>query len=190
MKWDPYYDSYSAAESRQSAAVNTLETLPGEKDRISVPPKDLTALQGDINHLYHITRVCATQRVLPPELKSESINLDRIVSAVNIATDDKLGDGTCGWNDTSVSDHVSPIGRSVMAMASTNKRSILTKEILAKRWGCGLETAKKTLQCTTQYGIRHVIHPYDKRYRTTFDHLRFLGLRDKYYSDTLFNKKN
>jgi hypothetical protein len=33
-----------------------------------------------------------------------------------------------------------------------------------------------------------VIHPYDKRYKTTFDHMRFPNLASKYYSDTMFTK--
>ena len=47
---------------------------------------------------------------------------------------------------------------------------------------------KKDIQVTTQFGLRHVVHPYDKRYRTTFDHMRFPTLSQKYYTDTMFVK--
>ena len=33
-----------------------------------------------------------------------------------------------------------------------------------------------------------MIHPYDKRYKTIYDHTRFLILISKYYSDTIFCK--
>ena len=33
-----------------------------------------------------------------------------------------------------------------------------------------------------------MIHPYDKQYKTTFDHMRFPTLAQKYYSDTMFVK--
>ena len=73
-------------------------------------------------------------------------------------------------------------------MALTVKTSALTKKILARRRGCGLKSAKKTRQVTTQFGIRHVIYPYDKRYKSTFNHMRFPTLASKYYSDTMFTK--
>ena len=71
---------------------------------------------------------------------------------------------------------------SIMVMELSDKASALTKDILARRWGCGLESVKSTLKLTTQFGIRNVIHLYDKRHITTYDHMRFPVLASNYYS--------
>ena len=72
----------------------------------------------------------------------------------------------------------------IMAMTSSVRISALTKDILVMRWG----SAKYTLKLTTQFGIRNEIHPYDKQYRATYNHMRFLTLVSKYYYDTMFCK--
>jgi hypothetical protein len=41
-----------------------------------------------------------------------------------------------------------------MKISLSERGSFITKEILARRWGIGLETAKRMLQSTTQAGIR------------------------------------
>ena len=132
--------------------------------------------------------VYAVSRMFPPEVSPLSEKVLKSSASDNIASGDTDGDGTKEWRDSSIVGIVSTQNRGIMALGTTNKISILTKEILAKRWGCGLESARKTLQVTTQHGIRHMVHPYDRRYETKFDHLRFPGLRDKYYSDTMFCK--
>ena len=186
-EWDPYCDSYSAAETRCTSSAIT-DTHQGEQLKVGIDPVGIMTHQGDTIQLFETMNICAASRDFPPELSPISENTSRIISSVNIASDDYDGDGTKGWQDPSVADVVSTQNRAIMAAAISDKKSVLTKEILAKRWDCGLESARKTLLVTTQHGIRHVIHPYDRRYKTTFDHLRFPGLRDKFYSDTMFSK--
>ena len=42
----------------------------------------------------------------------------------------------------------------------------------AENWGVGLESARLTLECTTQRGIRTVLHPsLSRRFRTNDRHL-------------------
>jgi hypothetical protein len=60
-------------------------------------------------------------------------------------------------------------------------------EELASKWGIGLETAKRTLQVTTQRGVRHSEHPMHRRYRTRQSHLRYPVLKTRIYSDTKFS---
>ena len=55
---------------------DTLEGLSGEKEIVSDPAKDINVLLGDYNHLYNITRVCATKKVMPPELRRKYILSD------------------------------------------------------------------------------------------------------------------
>ena len=64
---------------------------------------------------------------------------------------------------------------------------VITKEILAKRWGIGLDTAHQTLTAMMQSGIRRVLHPVERRYKTRQSHLRFPTLNTKFYTDTMFS---
>jgi hypothetical protein len=54
-----------------------------------------------------------------------------------------------------------------VASTVTSKRELnVNAETLSNNWCIGLEAAKKTLQVTTQKGIRNVLHPYpiEKRF--------------------------
>jgi hypothetical protein len=64
----------------------------------------------------------------------------------------------------------------------------ITKEIMAKRWGIGLDTAHRTLIATMQQGIRHILaHPVERRYyRTHQPHLRFPTLNTHFYTTQYF----
>jgi hypothetical protein len=56
-----------------------------------------------------------------------------------------------------------------VATTMTSKCGLnMNAETLSNNWCIGLEAAKKTLQVTTQKGIRNVLHPYpiEKRFRT------------------------
>jgi hypothetical protein len=70
-----------------------------------------------------------------------------------------------------------------------DKRNVITKEILAWRWGIGLDTAHKTLKCMTQRGIQTFLHPTDQCVNTRKPHLVFPMMRGKkLYTDTMFAK--
>ena len=185
-EWDPYSTAFEEQENRHVSAVSSNQTEV-EKPQIEQESFILSP-NCDVEQFKQTVRINSLKREVNAELLPDSTLIQRMIHSVNIAADDIAGDGLTGWNDRSVSSLRSAKDRSIMAMASTGKTSALTKEILARRWGCGLESAKKTLQVTTQFGIRNVIHPYDKRYKTTFNHMRFPTLASKYYSDTMFTK--
>ena len=108
----------------------------------------------------------------PAELLSDEEFACRLVSAVNIAGDDWIGDGTSGYAD----DELFSIGdqdRKVFAMSLINKQSVVTKEVLARRWGISLDTAHRTLVATTQLGVRSFLNPTDRRLSTRIPHLSF-----------------
>jgi hypothetical protein len=77
--------------------------------------------------------------------------------------------------------------RVIVTMSTRERGPVITKEILAKRWGIGLDTAHETLTATTQQGIRRGLHPVERRYRTRQSHLRFPTLNTRFYTDTLFS---
>ncbi len=53
------------------------------------------------------------------------------------------------------------------AVATSSPDSgVITKELLAKRWGLGLETAKRTLEVTTQVGVSKYVHLVARWFKT------------------------
>ena len=69
-----------------------------------------------------------------------------------------------------------------------DKHHEVTPELLARKWGCGLLTARKTLQHTTQLGVRSAIGPLTRRYRTNILQLHYRRLVTRFYTDTMFSK--
>ena len=69
-----------------------------------------------------------------------------------------------------------------------NRHSQITAEAVARKFRCGLETAKQTLKSTTQYGVRQAIHPLRRMYRVDHIDINCRRIRDTFYMDTLFSK--
>ena len=124
----------------------------------------------------------------PAELLNDGELVERYVAAINIAGDDWIGDGMNGYADTDLFPVVSE-RRNVFSMSRVDKKSVITKEVLAQRWRIGLDTAQRTLRATTQRGIRTFLNPTDRRVSTRSPQLNFSMLRDrKMYTDTMFAK--
>jgi hypothetical protein len=84
---------------------------------------------------------------------------------------------------------VTGTGKRITASAiGTERHSPVTPEGLASKWGIGLDLAKRTLQVTTQQGIRTAIHPLHRRYRVDHLHLNRKRLNGDWFTDTLFSK--
>jgi hypothetical protein len=65
---------------------------------------------------------------------------------------------------------------------------IVTAEEVARKFRCGIETAKQTLKTTTQHGVRQAIHPLQRMYCVDHIDINRWRLRDTFYMDTLFSK--
>ena len=52
----------------------------------------------------------------------------------------------------------------VAAILRGDTRSELLPEHVAKRWHVGYQTAQRTLQVTTQLGVRNICHPAQRRF--------------------------
>jgi Reverse transcriptase (RNA-dependent DNA polymerase) len=115
--------------------------------------------------------------VTPPELMHPCEYEHRLISCVYISLDED--------SDTVLE---STQGRAIQALATTEQKSVLTKEALAKRWGIGLPTADRTLRVTTQRGIRTFLRPTDRRLSTSLPHLSYSVINRTLYSDTMFAK--
>ncbi len=113
----------------------------------------------------------------------------RLMACVNVAVRDIAGDGLEGREDEEFYEDgidVCNLDREISAIGTSGQKPIITKEILSRRWGIGLDQAHKTLQVTTQRGVRKVLHPLERRYRTRQTHLRYPTVNRKFYSDTMF----
>jgi hypothetical protein len=80
--------------------------------------------------------------------------------------------------------------RNVVSTNSSKRNYNTTAEHLAAKWNIGLEVAKKTLQVTTQKGIRHTTYPIEQRFRTRQAQLRYNqlgGRHGRFYTDTFFS---
>jgi hypothetical protein len=89
---------------------------------------------------------------------------NRLVAEVTVASGDAEGDGLSGHSDEQVYDYT-PDQRRIFSLSTAEKKSILTPEILSRRFHIGLPSAKWTLRCTTQSGIRNVLVPAERRMR-------------------------
>jgi len=67
-------------------------------------------------------------------------------------------------NGKSGEDDQPPTVTAILAYNTRHRHSNINSETLARQWGIGIETARKTLRVTTQAGIRHAIHPLHRQY--------------------------
>ena len=96
----------------------------------------------------------------------------RMIANVNIVTHVRHED-----------DSVMTIG----AIGARNRHSVVTAEEVARKFKCGLDTAKQTLKVTTQRGIRHALHPLHRRYRVDHLDLNRKRLNGVFHMDQLFS---
>ena len=152
------------------------------------------------------TRVIAAARTVDMQRSLYDSNFadsdslaSRLIACVNVASDDNEGDGLSGWANA---DLFQEEGEAIRQIAETaverdqgnikmggkksERSSTLTPSILAQRWGIGLDTAHRTLRVTTQAGVRTMIHPLERRFRTRQSHLKFPTYRAKVYTDPVF----
>ena len=59
------------------------------------------------------------------------------------------------------------------AIVSGQRHFVVSAEESGKKWHIGINTAKLTLKATTQFGLRHALHPIHRRYRTDHMSLRY-----------------
>ena len=77
----------------------------------------------------------------------------------------------------------------VSSVKATTTGSGIDAETLAKNWGIGIHTARRTLKVTTQRGVRSVLHPtLSRRFRTNDRQLRYRRLPIDLFTDTMFSK--
>ena len=132
--WDPRSDNFTAAEAHAKAvsSVRVTDHDDAEARFISaihaseIPPDMTDADNGDKDNLYE--RLVKTVRVTYPSPDQEN--------HPNATLDSK---------DT--------LDYQVNAVISSDRKPKLTPEELSQKWCIGLDTANRTLKCTTQTGL-------------------------------------
>lgn len=193
--YDPVHASNELAATRRrdgSHSVSTVSTIPSMHDG---PPFEATLLR-QVASARAITRR-AERIVERGEVSSTGFGDDeeevdddlatRLIGSVSVATialDQPLSEADFGTDD--VPEEATT--RHVYALSSSERASVISPELLSRRWRIGLDAAKRTLKVTTQAGVRNIYAPSERRLRTKSAFLRAPTLRGRFYSDTMFAK--
>jgi hypothetical protein len=129
---------------------------------------------------------CNADRLLVScsEALSEKALVHRLISSIRIASE--------------FEDEEEPVELDLAALkpdftissaTSTTRHSKVTPSEISLRFGCGLETAAKTIRATTQYGVRTATGSLTRRYKTNIMHLGRRRLKCTFFNDTMFAKK-
>ena len=110
---------------------------------------------------------------------SERTMIQRLVSSVRIAS--------CYEDETEEEKDNSEKPRNLAAIDTKARHMALSVEEVSRKFGIGLETARQTIKATTQFGIRHAVHPLSRRYRTDIMQSKRHRLNDTFYTDTMFS---
>ena len=111
---------------------------------------------------------------------------ERMISAINIATHIRQDD-VDRRDDADWQEDVRSV-RMTAALTARDRHSRVTVEEVARKFKCGLETAKKTLKVTTQAGVRQALHPLHRRYRVDHLNLNRRRLNSTFHMDALQSK--
>ena len=168
-RWDPQEDMIpSRGLTREQKEMKTIRSLTSGLSQRSIMAIRNSEANSKIVRIGEVETVLGS---ISPTFNDRTF-CDRLIAAVNIATSHR--------DDTT---------RTAAGIITNERHSKVSVEDLAEKWNIGLETAKRTLQVTTQRGIRTALHPLTRRVRV--DHLDLHRTRLRggtWYCDTMFAK--
>jgi len=172
VPWSPYSNNYAKREdeviARDVSTAMTLMTTP-------------------VNTQCRVVAIASQMTQSRQVLELEDTDLgERLVSLVNVPSGDFDGTGWEGRTDKDWYPDLENKCTVISSLASGDRESVLTKEVLARRWHIGLDTARRTLDATTQMGVRTFLHPLERRFRTRQSHMKFPTINLKVYTNTMF----
>ena len=119
------------------------------------------------------TRLCSVSKIPMALIDSDRVTLS--LNKISIVHDDYA--------------FARSLHANVSAIHSTSAGPGLTPQVLAANWGINLRSATRTVNVTTQRGIRTVLHPtLSRRFRTNDRQLRYRRLPIDCFTDTLVAK--
>jgi hypothetical protein len=178
--WDPYSREMELAEEEGEIQ----DGLDGGENRICAAYSTLLYRANNDGLVIEWVVQEATTCELQDSLAEVAITEDNQLATRLISQVQVWGEEITPWED-----NVGVLGTiSGVSSDIENPTHDLPPEVLASRWGIGLEKAKQTLSCTSQAGFEVRNKPMDRRYRTNTGS-RFSNsystLSGKWYSDTM-----
>ena len=168
--WDPSKVRISAARSK--SCVKRMEF-----DSLTV---NISSVQVQASNPALVTHQCLGD--ISPTLDDRAFT-KRMISEVNMITVDPVE-----IVPTTVAHSYPRTIESINAVTSETRHSNITAEEVSRKFRCGLDTAKRTLEKTTQRGVRRALTPLHRRYRTFHKEFYRNQLDISMSSDTLFAK--
>jgi hypothetical protein len=177
--WDPSKLGLAQASKEEEAYARLVSCMRIDPD-IQVADDGVTMQMDD----------CNADRLLVScsDAFSDKAMAHRLISSIKIASEYEDEEDPI-VHESKVPLQVSRPDFYVKSMASKTRHSKVTPSELSIRLGCGLETAAKTLQATTQFGVRSATGPLMRRYKTNILQMRCRRLKTTFYNDTMFAKK-
>jgi Reverse transcriptase (RNA-dependent DNA polymerase) len=172
-QWNPMEEVLRPWESRENKEMRTIKSLTSGMTR-----RQINAARKEENTKVQFEQYGEVEMQLG-QISNTHIAKDfcnHLISAVNIAT--TYREDVDKWIDE----------RKVSSVVTNDRHSKATPEELARKWNIGIQTAKDTIQVTTQRGIRTAIHPMTRRVRVDHLHLHRNRLKGTWYADTLLSK--
>jgi hypothetical protein len=158
---EPEYDPHDRTYASQEAVFTQMVLDTGDRVGASPPSRRLSSVAKTLSH--------ATTLGTGKDLASISL----------LATTPTLNDGS----------FAAELNRSVNAFKRTATGRQFDPDMLARNWGIDKATAFRTVNATTQRGIRTLLHPtLSRRFRTNDRQLRYRRLPVDCFTDTLLSK--
>lgn len=193
-RWKSWVPSDEELNSNAIRWIEMTEDLPWDPANVTI---------GSVKHTREEEEFRKIKQIRPPhkqdayaigededpishELSNARNFIDQLIDKVNVVTTVRTTDDEPKYKTSSRA--LANPSVSSGAVGSEHRHSRVTPEELARKFGCGIETAKRTLKTTTQRGVRHALHPLHRRYRV--DHLDKMRRRlDKtFFTDTFYSK--
>jgi hypothetical protein len=160
IPWEPYSTQFEMAETIARGvrtAVTNMSCFHGS--HASTPEEEIQKPPILTQRCIAVaSRLFQSQDAV--ELLYEDNLVARLIAAVNIEADAKSGDSLYERTEDSLCE-MSEADQTICTMNSKARGPVITKAVLAKHWGIGLDTVHWTLTVTTQSGIRRVLHPVE-----------------------------
>ena len=183
LTWQPGSDAFAEAEAacldRQKLRIASLRT--GCPREVQLPSRTLSALRAYSSLMEDPLCIRSDNNLFGQE---EENLYDALVANVRVSADDLPGMGTSDCVDK---DLYPERARSISALTAQDMKSVITPEILSKRWGISLPAATRTLRVTTQAGVRNVLVSSERKVRKKAPWLKFPSIKGKFYTDSMFS---
>jgi hypothetical protein len=172
------FTSAGLAEQEASHTVNMSAVA-------SIPTNNFNEAWVPTSNQVAITVLASTQALV--ETIDDHALYHRMIATVHITPYDDFSLASDYKTDPNT-DQINSGARYLSSLTTAERRSAITPEILAKRWGIGLNTAAETLQHTTQEGVRNVYIPSERKVRKKAPWMKFPAVKGKFYADQMFSK--